>query len=326
MKAMMVQELGGPEVLKYVETALPTCGDDEVLMKVEMTSVNFADVKARYGKKGNANLPFIPGLDAVGTVVEVGRNVANVTVGERVVAFPSSGSYAEYAVANQNLTFPLPEGIDLEQAAACPVVGMLSYMLVHKIARVQQGEVVLVHAAAGGVGTTLIQLLKAAGAGTIIGTVGTSNKKAIALEAGADYAINYEEESFMDHVHTLTNGQGVDVVFDSISGVVAEKSLECLQDYGRLVHFGNSSGETGSFMTKQLHASCRSVLGFSLGTTRKKKPHLLQEPAAQLFEALRLGTLTINIGNVFSLDEAALAHEWLESRKSTGKILLRVSQ
>ncbi|MDM5154652.1 zinc-binding dehydrogenase [Bacillus sp. DX1.1] len=322
MKAIVVTAFGGPEMMKYTEVDMPTINAKQVLIRVIATSVNFADIKSRYGKKGNGKLPFIPGIDAAGVVEQIGSEVKNLKVGQRVIAFPLNGSYAEYVVANENLTFVLPDEVDFTTAAACPIVSFTSYNLLANIARLQQGETVLIHAAAGGIGTTAIQLSKILGDGQIIGTVGSKTKKKIALEAGADHVICYKDEDFVQKVNDLTNGAGADIILDSISGTVSEKSLACLAFYGRLVHFGNTSGDIGTFRTKDLHASCRSILGFSFGTTRKKRPHLLRHTAEQVFRYLSDGSLQMKVGKRFSLQDAGKAHEWVENRESTGKIIL----
>ncbi|EPC8420953.1 quinone oxidoreductase [Bacillus wiedmannii] len=324
MKAIVVTSFGGPEVMKYIDVDVPVISDNQVLIRVVATSINFADIKSRYGKKGNTALPFIPGIDAAGIVERVGSQVKNIYPGQRVIAFPQNGSYAEYVVANENLTFVLPDNVDFQTAAACPIVSFTSYNLLANVARLQQGESVLIHAAAGGIGTTAIPLAKLLGAGTIIGTVGNEAKSKIALDAGADYVICHQDVDFVEKVNELTNGEGVDVILDSISGTVSEISLKCLAYYGRLVHFGNASGEIGYFQTKDLHASCRSILGFSFGTTRKKRPELLQETANEVFRYLRDGRLKMKAAKSFPLQDAGKAHEWVESRKSTGKVILTV--
>lgn len=248
----------------------------------------------------------------------------NIYPGQRVIAFPQNGSYAEYVVANENLTFVLPDEVDFQTAAACPIVSFTSYNLLANVARLQKDEAVLIHAAAGGIGTTAIQLAKLLGAGKVIGTVGSEAKRKIALDAGADYVICNQNEDFVEKVNDLTNGEGVNVILDSISGTVSERSLDCLAYYGRLVHFGNASGEVGNFRTKDLHASCRSILGFSFGTTRKKRPESLKETANQVFRYLRDGSLLIKATKSFPLQDAGKAHEWVESRQSTGKVILNV--
>ncbi|WP_163102036.1 quinone oxidoreductase family protein [Peribacillus alkalitolerans] len=326
MQAVMVTEWGSTDGMVLMEVDRPSIKAHQVLIKVAATSVNFADIKTRHGKKGAGKLPYIPGLDVAGIVVEVGNEVTEFQVGQRVVAFPSQGSYAEYVVADEVLTYVLPDGIDFETAAASPIVAFLSHKLIVDVARLQKGEKVVIHAAAGGVGTTLIQLAKLMGAGMVIGTVGSPEKKEVALEAGADHVLLYTDEVFSYQVHEITGGKGADVVFDSISGQVAERSLECLAPYGRLVHFGNSSGEVGSFRTVDFHSSCRAVLGFSLGTTRQKRPASLKETAEQVFPYIVSRQLKVKIGKRFLLSEASQAHEWVESRKSTGKVLLIVDE
>lgn len=323
MKAVAVTAFGGPEHMQLVDMEIPQVKPNQVLIRVEMTSVNFADIKSRYGKKGG-QLPFVPGLDAAGTVERVGSEVTRFQPGQRVVAFPAGGSYAEYVVASEDLTFALPDNMDFDTAAACPVVSFTSYKLLADVARLAPGETVLIHAAAGGIGTTAIQLAKLLGAGKVIGTVGHENKASIALEAGADHVICNDTEDFAAKVNELTDGAGADVILDSISGSVTERSMDCLAWYGRLVHFGNASGEVGTVKTIDLHASCRSVLGFSFGTTRSKRPHLLQDTAEKVFAYLADGSLHIKIGRRFDLEEAASAHAWVESRQSTGKVLLEV--
>ncbi|MCQ6340055.1 quinone oxidoreductase [Bacillus cereus] len=324
MKAIVVTSFGGPEVMKYTDLDIPAISEDQVLIRVVATSVNFADIKSRYGKKGNKALPFIPGIDATGIVERVGSHVKNIQPGQRVIAFPQNGSYAEYVFSNETLTFVLPHEVDFQTAAACPIVSFTSYNLLVNVARLQQNESVLIHAAAGGIGTTAIQLAKRLGAGTVIGTVGSETKKEIALDAGADYVICHQDEDFVEKVNELTNGEGVNIILDSISGTVSERSLNCLAYYGRLVHFGNASGKIGNFKTKDLHASCRSILGFSFGTTRKKRPELLQETANEVFRYLRDGSLQMKATKSFPLQDAGKAHEWVESRKSTGKVILTV--
>ncbi|MDP5275729.1 quinone oxidoreductase family protein [Chengkuizengella axinellae] len=324
MKAIIVSEYGLPETMKYIDLETPTIHSKQVLIRVEATSVNFADIKARYGRKGKGDLPFIPGLDAAGVIEQVGTDVKHLKVGQRVIAFPKKGSYAEYVAADGNLTFAIPDNVDFHTAAACPIVSFTSYKLLADVARLREGETVLIHAAAGGIGTTAIQLAKILGAKQVIGMVGSYNKMEIAKRAGADHVICHEEEDFANKVRELTNGEGADVILDSISGKVTEKSLECLAYYGRIVHFGNSSGEIGNFKTQDLHSSCRSVLGFSLGTTRNKRPELLKETANQVMKYIADGSLEIVIGKRFKLEEAVEAHQWVESRRSTGKVLLEV--
>ncbi len=323
MKGIVVNEFGGPEVLEHVEMQIPKIKKNEVLIEVIHTSVNYADIKNRSGRKWKGSMPFVPGLDAAGKVVEVGEKVQQFRPGDRVICFPRLGSYAEYAVANEKLTFSIPEQLDFTSAAACPTVGFLSYHLLKSIARINDGDSVLIHAAAGGVGNTAVQLAKIFGAGSVIGTVSREEKRQVVKEAGADHVIGYE--NFADRVKEITEGKGVDIVLDSVSGRIFEESLDCLSHFGRLVHFGNTSGSTGTVEAKQLHASCRSVLGFSLGTTRKERPEILQDTAAGVLQYMTTGQLDIKVGKKLPLRHAREAHQLMESRKSVGKIILEVN-
>lgn len=327
MKAVVISEFGGPEVLKYVNVDTPSINSNQVLIRVEATSVNFADIQTRQGKYHAAgNPPIIPGLDAAGIIEAIGSDVQSLKVGQRVIAFPKTGSYAEYIAADENLAFVLPNNVDIQTAAASPLVSFTAYKLLADVGRVQPGETVLIHAAAGGVGTTAIQLAKILGASCVIGTVGSESKVSAAIEAGADHVICYEKDDFVAKVNELTNGQGADVILDSISGKVAEKSLDCLAMYGRLVNFGNASGDFGQFLTKDLHASCRAVLGFSIGTTRNNRPDLLRGTADRVMGYLAEGRLDIKIGKRFRIEDVAEAHRLVESRQSTGKVLLEINK
>lgn len=325
MKAIVINEFGGPEVLTYSTVDMPSINTKQVLIRVAATGVNYADIKARYGKYHSAGRPpLIPGLDAAGIIESIGSEVQHLKVGQRVIAFPKTGSYAEFIVADEDLVFVLPDNVDFDTAAACPVVSLTSYKLLADVARIQPNETVLIHAAAGGIGTTAIQLAKILGAGCVIGTVGSEKKVSIAFEAGADHVINYEKTDFVSEVNKLTNGQGANVILDSIAGRVAEKSLHCLAMYGRLVNFGDASEEVGHFQTKDLHSSCRAVLGFSFGTTRNNHPHLLRDTADRVLQYLAEDRLKMKIGERFQLKDARAAHQLVESRLSTGKVLLIV--
>lgn len=265
-------------------------------------------------------------MDATGYIEETGKDVTRLKKGQRVIAFPKNGSYAEYVVASSLLVFPIPDELDFLTAAACPIVSFLAHRLLYNVAQIKEGESVLVHAAAGGVGTTAIQLARLMGAGKIIGTVGSYEKIKMAEESGADYVICYEEEDFAEKTNEWTAGNGVDIILDSVSGEVTENSMNCLAPYGRLVHFGNSSGKVGEITTVDLHSSCRSVLGFSLGTTRKLRPQLLQETASKVLPLLANKQLKMKIGHEFALEDIAQAHLLMEGRKNKGKIIINVGE
>jgi NADPH2:quinone reductase len=324
LKAVFVTRLTGPEGLEVREVEKPTPAPNQVLIRVAATSVNFADIKSTYGNYHNAGEPpFIPGLDAAGTVEAIGSDVKQISIGDRVIGFPKNGSYAEYIVVEEPLVFAIQDAIDFETAAACPTVSFTSYKLLADVARLTEGETVLIHAAAGGIGTTAIQIAKLLGAGNVIGAVSDLNKASVVREVGADHVISYD--GFSEKVKELTNGKGADVILDSLAGSITEESLQCLAPYGRLVNFGNASGRPGQISSYDLHSSCRSVLGFSLGTTRSKRPELLQSAANTILPWLAEGHLKMNISRQFPLAEAAKAQAWVESRKSTGKLILTVS-
>jgi NADPH2:quinone reductase len=326
MKAIVVEAFGGPEVLQLKDIRPPEIDDEQVLIKVEATSVNFADVQTRKGLYHAAGKPpLIPGLDVAGTIEKIGGKITRFKTGQRVIAFPKHGSYAEYVAADENLVYALPDSIDWITAAACPVVTFTSYKLLVDVGRLQPGESVLIHAASGGIGTMSIQLAKLLGASKVIGTVGSAHKMSIVTEAGADAVIVTEQHDFVSEVLDMTEGKGVDLVLDSIAGQVTRKSLDCLARYGRLVNFGNASGEVGVVETRDLHASCRAVLGFSLGTTRNYRPDLLRDTAEKVLELIASNQLKVMVGHTFPLGEAEKAHELIESRQHTGKIVLRVN-
>ncbi|HSI67650.1 MAG TPA: quinone oxidoreductase [Planococcus sp. (in: firmicutes)] len=326
MKAVFATQTGSPDVLKLLETAKPSIASHQVLIQVHAISVNFADIKARQGQYHGvtADKAFIPGLDCAGEVVEVGSDVSRFRKGQRVMAFPSGGSYAEYVAADENLTFPVPDGLDLETAAASLTVGITSYNVINKMARLSEGETILIHAAAGGIGSTVIQLAKLAGASKIIGTTSSEEKAKIALDFGADHIINYKERDFVEEVKALTDGKGVDVILDTIAGENFNNSLKCLAPFGRIITFGhaNQGSLPGTVQTTDLHSSCRSVIGYSTGTYRNHRPEFLEEGATKVTELIQTGKLKIHISKRFPLEQAAKAHELLESRRSTGKVML----
>lgn len=325
VKAIVVSELGGPEVLKLHEIDIPEIGPREVLINVQAISINFADIKARQGEyHGVQTSIFIPGLDCAGVIEKVGSEVTVFKEGQRVMAFPKGGSYAEYVRADQELTFAVPDELDIEIAAASLTVGITAYNVIKKMARLVQGETILIHAAAGGIGTTAVQLAKLFGAGQVIGTVGSDEKVKVAKDMGADYTINYRKEDFVKEVNEVTSGKGVDVILDTVSGENFEKSMECLAYFGRMIIFGhaNDGSKPGVIQTSALHSSCRSVIGYSTGTHRKLRPEYLQDSASALIDLLVRGDLNMHISKRFSLEEAAKAQAHIESRKSTGKILL----
>ena len=324
MNAMGFYEFGKPDVFREIEIEKPQPGDDQVLIKVEGTSVNFADIQTRKGSfhGGGTVFPVVPGLDAAGTVEAVGKNIKSLKEGDRVIAFPHTGTYCEYVVADGDLTYAIPETVSIIQAAASPLVSFTSHMILNKVACLEKGDTIVIHAAAGGIGTTAIQIAKAMGAGMIIGTVRGESKKGKALDAGADHVIVTDKENFSERVMDLTGGAGADVILDSIGGDFTEMGMDCLALYGRMVVFGNASGSYGMINTGSLHSSSRSVRGFSSVTTRKNRPDWFRETAPAVIKLMSEGKIDMKISEVMKIKDAARAHELMEKGKVTGKIVL----
>jgi NADPH2:quinone reductase len=325
MKGILVEKFGGPEVLAYRDLDDPQPKANQVLIRVHSAGVNFADVKSRIGAYHiKQPLPFISGLDVAGTIEAVGPKVKKLKAGQRVVAFPQGGSYCELAVANEGLVFPIPDSIKDDTAAAFPLVAGTSYAMLSRIAGVQASEGVLLHSAAGGVGTTALQIAKHLGARPIIATVGSDIKKKLLEELGADAVVNYRSENYVEKTLALTDGRGVDVILNPLAGEILERDLGCLAPFGRLICFGNASGQPATIPTGQLQGSCRCVLGFSFGTLRSKRPQEVPGIMQAVIALLAEGKIRMIMGKQFPLAKAAEAHRYIESRKSTGKILLKV--
>lgn len=321
MKAIIQNEYGGADVLLYKDIEKPKIGKNEVLLRASYSSVNYADIKTRNGNKEKGNFPLILGLDVAGIIEEVSPK-STFSKGERVIAFPKNGSYAEYVVANEQLVFKIPDNLSFEQAAAMPTVSILSYILLYEVGQVQKTDTIVIHSAAGGVGSMLVQLAKLAGVQKIIGTVGNLSKEDYVRKLGADIVCTYE--TLTDEVLKQTSNKGANVIFDSVAGEVTRRSLECLALYGTLVQFGNSSGTAGTFKTSDVHSSCRNIKGFSLGTTRKHNPVRLAPVAEKVLELFTSNKVSIPIAQVFNLSEAAEAHKLIESRNYKGKVLIKI--
>lgn len=327
MKAVRVHELGGPEVLRYEETSAPKPKPDEVLVKIEAAGVNFLDIYYRsgfhWGGHHGRALPYIPGAEAAGTVVEVGSAVTDFKTGDRVAYGISngSGSYAEfYAVPAWHL-FKLPHAMDFQIAAAVMLQGMTAHYLTHSTCALKPNDTTLIHAAAGGTGLLLVQIAKLRGA-RVIGTISTEEKSQLVRAAGADATINYTKQDFSAEVRRLTDGKGVNVVYDSVGKETYEKSLDCLAPLGMLVIFGQASGPVPPFDTAVLNAKGSLTLARPSLTHNVANHADVVRRAGDLFDWIEAGKLQIKIGSTFKMSDAPSAHRELESRRSTGKILL----
>ncbi|MEH7494624.1 quinone oxidoreductase family protein [Neobacillus niacini] len=322
MKAVRLQEFGGPEVLEIVEIERPVPTGREVLVEIKAIGVNYADTARREGQYVvKTPLPFIPGAEIAGVVVAVGERVTTVKPGTRVVTLIESGGYSEFALADERSLIPLPEQLDFRNAAALPLQGLSAYHVLKTMGRLEKGETVLVHAAAGGVGTLAVQLAKLFGAGKIIATASSAEKLKLARQMGADVLVNYTESNWVEQVLEATGGKGVDVALEMVGGDVFNKTLKCLATFGRLVVFGAASGQQSKMYPSSLMARNQSVIGFFLPQIMRK-PELLQPSLVELLTYLGEGKLKLTIGGVFPLEDAVVVHRLLQSRKTTGKLIL----
>lgn len=319
MYAVRIHQHGGAEALCYEEVSIPTPGPGDVLINVEAAGVNFIDIYHRTGLYPNT-LPLTLGVELAGVIEAVGPDV-DLNIGDRVACVNARGAYAEYAIAPAARLVPIPPQITGQQAAAVMLQGMTAHYLTHSTYSLQPGDVALVHAAAGGTGQLVVQFAKRRGA-TVFGTVSTEAKAELARAAGADEVILYTQTDFEAEVKRLTNGRGVNVVYDSVGKTTFEKSLSCLRLRGMLALFGQSSGPVEPFNPAVLNAKG------SLFLTRPSLFHYvaeraeLLERARDVFDAMLAGELKVHIDQTYSLAEVADAHRHIEGRGTTGKIVL----
>jgi len=318
MHAIVAGRAGGPEVLEFNETARPVPGPGQLLVKVAAAGVNFIDTYKRSGVY-KVSYPFTPGSEASGTVEEVGEGVTVFAPGDRVATAEGIDCYADYALVDEDKALPVPDDVDDFTAAALPLQGVTAHYLVNSTFKVEAGHTVLLHAGAGGVGLLLIQLLKAKGA-KVITTVSTDEKEQLAREAGADHVLRYD--GFAERVRDLTSGTGADVVYDGVGKNTFDGSLASLRVRGTLVLFGGASGPVPPFDPQRLNA------GGSLYLTRPTMGHYLRDArerrwrSDEIFAAAAGGSLKVRIGARYSLAEAGRAHDDLEQRRTTGKVIL----
>ena len=320
MKAIRVHETGSSEKLTYEEMPAPVPGPGQVRVKIHAIGVNFIDIYFRTGLY-KTPLPFVPGMEAAGVVDALGENVTGVARGERVAYAMNPGQYAEYALVNAWQLVTLPDKIDFTVGAAAMLQGMTAHYLTHSTFPLQRGQTALVHAAAGGVGLLLIQIAKMWGV-RVIGTVSTEEKAEIARDAGADHVIRYDIRDFESEAKNITQGRGVDVVYDSVGRATFDRSLNCLKRRGMLVLFGQSSGPVAPVDLNVLNAK---------GSVYVTRPSLAHYAATQeeidwragdILEWISEGKLHIRIDRTFPLSEAPSAHQALEGRLTKGKVLL----
>ncbi len=324
MRAMVVEQYGGPEVMAAAEWPEPEPAAGQIAISVAYAGVNYADVLARRDGYQVSALPLVPGLEVSGTVRALGPGVGGYQVGQEVAAFIPSGGYAEVTLADLYNVYPLPDGSDLREAATWLAVLPSAYALIHEVGRLAADESVLVHSAAGGVGTAAVQLARAAGAGAVYGVVSSGEKIAYALKAGYDRVFVGEE--YTDGIPEATSGRGVDLILDPVGGGTLRTNLALLARFGRLVSYGNASAhEPWQVGPGDLYPRAQGVFGFSLRALAREDPARLRRITEQALRLAAKAEVELPITNEFPLLEAAEAHRLLESRATTGKLVLRVA-
>jgi NADPH:quinone reductase len=324
MKAIHVHTPGGPEQLQLVDIPRPVPGPGQALVRLAAAGVNFIDIYFRTGLY-KADPPIALGSEGAGTVESIGPGVTQVSPGDRVAYAMTRGSYAEYAVVPESSLVRIPDTIDVHSAAAAMLQGMTAHYLTHSTFPLSSGQTCLVHAAAGGTGRLIAQMAKRRGA-RVIGTASTEEKAAIAGRAGVDHPIVYTTADVEAEVKRITGGTGVDVVYDSVGRSTFENSLACLRPRGTMVLFGQSSGPVAAFDPQILNARG------SIFLTRPSLAHYLLSRdellwrAGEVFTAIERSQLVIEIHQAFPLAQAAAAHRALESRATTGKLILKISE
>ncbi len=323
MKAIRFHATGEVDVLRFEEVPDPKAGPGEFVVRVRAIGVNFADTRFRRGEYFiRPVFPQVPGMECAGEIVALGEGASGFAVGDRVMAL-GANAYAEQLVCKPTDLYPMPAGISFEDAAALPVQGLTAHHVLALSGRMARGERVLVHAAAGGVGTLAVQLAKARGAVQVVATAGSDEKLALARSLGADVAVSYKDEAWAARVKEATGGAGIDVLLEMLGGTDAlRKNLSLLAPFGRMVVFGAASGDThGQIEPVALMAKNLSVTGYYL-TPLVRRRDLCAPPLAEMAAEVAAGKLRIVIGARYPLADAAEAHRAMEARRTTGKIVL----
>jgi NADPH2:quinone reductase len=316
MRAVQINEFGGPDVLQVVDLPQPEPGDGEVLIEVSRAGINFADTHQRENSYlSRFEVPLVLGGEVAGTTPD----------GQRVVALLRSGGYAEYAVAHQATVFPIPDGVDDGTALALIIQGLTAWHLFKTSAKIQQGESVVVISGAGGVGSLAVQLAKPFGAGRVIATASTEEKRAKAVELGADAAVDPAEEDLKGALIEANEGRPVDVALEMSGGRVFDQCAEALAPFGRIVAYGIASREQNTAETGRLMRKSRAVVGFWLMHCLGRRD-MMEEPLRDLFERAARGELVPQLGTTYALSDIRQAHEDLQGRRTQGKLLLDPSR
>jgi NADPH:quinone reductase len=316
MRAVQIEEFGGPDVLKVVDLPKPEPGDGEVLVEVSCAGINFADTHQRENTYlSRYEVPLVLGGEVAGTTSD----------GQRVVALLRSGGYAEFAVAHQATVFPIPDGVDDGTALALIIQGLTAWHLFRTSAKLKEGESVVVISGAGGVGSLAVQLAKPFGAGRVIATASTEEKRALAVQLGADAAVDPAEEDLKGALIEANEGRPVDVVLEMSGGRVFDQCAEALAPFGRIVAYGIASREQNTAETGRLMRKSRAVVGFWLMHCLGRRD-MMEEPLRDLFERASRGELVAQLGTTYALSDVRQAHEDLQGRRTTGKLLLDPSR
>lgn len=321
MRAIQISKHGGIDVLEVKELPIPEPKPGEALVKLKAAGLNFIDIYMRAGRYPRP-LPFTPGLEGAGVVEAVGEGVTEVRVGDRVAYTANVGSYAEYNVVKAWQLIPLPNTMSFEEGAAFPLQGLTAQYLLHDFYKIKPNDTVLVHAAAGGVGLLLVQWLKKWGIRSI-GTVSTQEKAQIAFDAGADHVILYTQHDFVEEVKKITQNKGVDYILDGVGKTTFTKDLEAVRIYGHICVYGAASGPADPVLPNALQTKSITVSGGSLFNCLNTHEEIVERSAA-VFSGIQEGWLKLKVDYVFPLHEAAKAQEMLETRKTTGKVVLSI--
>ena len=320
MKQIQFDKLGGPEVLKLAEAPIPEAVKGTVLIRNRAIGINFADTLFRQGQYAQQpQLPDTPGLEAAGVIEKIGEGVNGFSVGQRVAGIGAK-AYSEYMVARASQVIPIPDHVSFDEGAAYPIQVLTAWHILHSAHNTGPGTTVVVHSAAGGVGICAVQIAKAAGA-RVIGTVSSASKAALAKEYGADDVINYASQDFSAEVMRITNNGGADLILDAVGKPTFDKGLNCLAPMGHLVLYGRAGGPPDPLNVFKLFQKSAKVSGFMLNQQHTGKERW-QRGIEHSFQLMKDGKLKLLIGKKFPLVEAPEAHRFMESRGSTGKLVL----
>lgn len=318
MKAIRIHEFGGADSLRLDEVEKPTAGASEVLIKTAAAGINFADVMLRQGRYFfRPTLPFTPGFEVAGTIEQIGDGVENWRVGQRVLAMNRSGGYAEYVSAEAKTLVPIPDNLSFGEATALLVQGLTALGL---LAELKAGQTVLIHAAAGGVGSLLVQIAKHKGA-TVLGTASSAEKLEKAANLGADVGINYTEDDWAQEVLQATDGKGADLIVEMVGGETGKRNFECLAAGGTMIVYGAASGEDFQVSALSLLGKMQTVKGYNLNLESGENIARFTEELIGLVSGDKLQVVV----QEFPLEKAVEAHKAIEDRKTTGKVVLTVS-